>query len=113
MIYKPFEIVVVPFPFTDSSTTKRRPAVVLSSETFNKKVSHSILAMVTSSRNTPWPHDISIKNLSQAGLPKPSIIRMKLFTIDHRLIIKSTGSLSKSDQETLKKSFDKVFYRIK
>jgi mRNA interferase MazF len=35
-IYSQFDVVVVPFPFTDSSTTKRRPALILSDAgTFN------------------------------------------------------------------------------
>ena len=45
MIYEPFDIVVVPFPFTDSSRKKRRPALVLSQKAkFGAFIEHSVLA---------------------------------------------------------------------
>ncbi len=52
MIYKPFDVVVVPFPFTDSGQAKRRPALVLSQHSnFGNKIGHSILAIITSQKN--------------------------------------------------------------
>ena len=87
MTYKMFDVVTVPFPFTDSKNSKRRPALVLSSEkTFNSTIGHSVMAMITSAKNKPWPLDVEIKNLGKAGLPAESVIRMKLFTLDHRFI---------------------------
>jgi mRNA interferase MazF len=110
MIYNQFDVVVVPFPFVDSNIQKRRPALVLSSyEYFNKKTQHSIMAMITSGRNSEWPGDIEITDLSSAGLPKASIIRMKFFTIDHRLIIEPIGTLSLNDQKALKKMIQSIF----
>ncbi|HEV2916774.1 MAG TPA: type II toxin-antitoxin system PemK/MazF family toxin [Candidatus Babeliales bacterium] len=110
MIYKPFDIVVVPFPFTDSNKTKRRPAIVLSSDiTFGQYVDHSILAMITSARNQPWKLDTPITNLIDSGLPKPSVIRMKWFTLDHRLIIEKIGTLALEDRITFKKNFNAIF----
>ena len=54
MTYKPFDVVVVPFPFTDIKADKRRPALILSSDTkFNKKSGHAVMAMITSQKN---PH---------------------------------------------------------
>ena len=52
MVYEPFDVVVVPFPFTDSAQTKRRPALVLSQNTnFGNQNGHSILAMITSQKS--------------------------------------------------------------
>ena len=109
MTYNQFDIVVVPFPFVDSATTKRRPALILSSnKNFNHETQHSIMAMITSARNNPWPGDVNISNLVVAGLPKPSVIRMKLFTLDHRFIIDSIGTLSSKDQKTVRKMIQVV-----
>lgn len=108
-IYRPFEVVVVPFPFTDKAASKRRPALVLSSERFNSAIHHSVLAMITSQAHSAWPLDIVIQDLSMAGLKSPSIIRMKLFTLDHRLIQKRIGHLGQPDQRSVKTSFKTLF----
>lgn len=110
MIYKQFDIVVVPFPFTDRSSTKKRPALILSSyDKFGKEINHSIMAMVTSAYNTPWPLDSTIDDLKATGLSKTSVIRMKFFTLDHRLIIEKKGQLSAKDQISLRKNFKYIF----
>lgn len=110
MIYKPFDVVVVPFPFTDSSKAKRRPALALSQATdFGKIIEHTILAMITSQKNEPWPLDVVIKNKKLSGLAAPSVVRMKLFTLDNRFILRKIGNLSKSDQTQVKKRLLKIF----
>ena len=110
MTYEPFDVVVVPFPFTDSAQTKRRPALVLSQHTnFGNKIGHSVLAMITSQKNAPWPLDCEIKNKKQSGLPAPSVVRMKLFTLDNRFIIRKIGQLSDSDQNKVKQSLSQLF----
>lgn len=113
MIYNQFDIVVVPFPFVDSATAKRRPAIVLSSgKHFNHEAKHSIMAMITSARNNPWPCDVTITDLKSAGLSKASIIRMKFFTVDHKLILNSLGTLSSKDQKSIRKMLQKVFNEL-
>lgn len=99
MIFNAFDVVVVPFPFTDRATTKRRPALILSNaQIFNQKVGQSVLAMITSAKNSDWSLDIEIQDLDSAGLTSPSIVRMKLFTLDEQLIIRKAGKLTPTDQ---------------
>ncbi|MDO9519180.1 MAG: type II toxin-antitoxin system PemK/MazF family toxin [Pseudohongiella sp.] len=97
--YEAGDVVVVPFPFTDRQSAKRRPALVVSScSSFNSLSGHAVLAMITSEKNAPWPLDTVIDDLDSAGLPSPSRVRMKLFTLDQRLIIRKAGRLADFDR---------------
>ncbi|ABL65668.1 hypothetical protein Cpha266_1647 [Chlorobium phaeobacteroides DSM 266] len=49
--FKPYDIVVVPFPFTEKRAVKHRPAVVLSTSRFNENHDHLTLAMITSAKS--------------------------------------------------------------
>jgi mRNA interferase MazF len=96
-IYERFNVVVVPFPFTDRATSKRRPAVVLSSGAFNGKAGHSVMAMITSVTDNSWPQDVAIQDLRAAGLTVSCCVRFKLFTLDNRLVLRKAGTLSQVD----------------
>jgi mRNA interferase MazF len=96
----PWNVVVVPFPFTEKAGTKRRPALVLSTKAFNEN-GHTVLAMITTKSHSPWPGDTSIDDLSIAGLHVPCIVRLKMFTLDNRLIIRCSGRLSEKDRENV------------
>jgi mRNA interferase MazF len=105
-----FDVVVVPFPFTDKATTKRRPALILSdAQAFNLQVGQAVMAMITSAKNSDWPLDIEIRDLDTAGLPSPSIVRMKLFTLDENLIIRKAGKLASRDQRKVMKALRRLF----
>lgn len=109
-IYNGFDIVIVPFPFTDRTSSKRRPALILSQEdTFNKIARHSVMVMITSAKHSTWPLDIAISEYKKAGLPNPSIIRMKFFTLDNRLIIRKIGKLFIKDQKSVQSVLRKLF----
>ena len=60
--------------------------------------------MITSANNKPWPLDVELKDLKTAGLPAPSVVRMKLFTIDNHIIRAKVGELAARDKEALLKS---------
>ncbi len=93
-----YAVVRVPFPFTDRNSTKNRPAVVLSDPlAFNTPAGHSVMAMITSQSNAPWPLDCILTDLAAAGLPAPSVVRFKVFTLDHRLIRGEIGKLAPAD----------------
>lgn len=109
MNFERFAVVRVPFPFTDRSTTKNRPALVLSdTSAFNTPAGHSLMAMITSQANPPWPLDCPLSDLSSAGLPAPSKVRFKLFTLDHRLVRGEIGKLSPTDAAAVRQGLDQL-----
>jgi mRNA interferase MazF len=65
---------------------------------FSRPAGHSVMAMITSAGHAPWPLDVAVGNLAAAGLPVPSIVRFKLFTLDHRLVRGKLGRLSDKDR---------------
>ena len=103
MTFEPFEVVVVPFPFTDREADRRRPALVVSSPDFNAIHHQSILTMITSAGGD-WPSDVAIRDWREAGLSVPCKVRLKLFTLDDALILRRTGALSKRDAEAVRDS---------
>ena len=110
MTYSQFDIVVVPFPFTEASTSKRRPAIILSSKkNFNASTKRSVMAMITTASHAPWALDVPIMDLKLAGLKAASVIRMKLFTLDSVLVIKRIGTLSQGDREAVKQTLQELF----
>ena len=66
------------------------------------------MAMITSQGNTPWPLDCMITDLSSAGLPAPSMVRCKLFTLDNRLILGELGKLSADDAAAVEKALQRL-----
>jgi mRNA interferase MazF len=103
--FERFAVVRVPFPFTDRQVEKNRPALIISDgAAFNRPAGHSVLAMITSASHAPWPLDIPIIDLKSAGLPAPSIVRFKLFTLDHRLVRGTLGRLAAKDRAKMQRA---------
>ena len=104
-----YAVVRVPFPFTDRNTIKNRPAVILSdAKAFNTLAGHSVMAMITSQDNPSWPLDCVLTDLAAAGLPAPSRVRFKLFTLDHRLVRGVVGLLSAADVAQVRASLTRL-----
>ncbi|HEA67936.1 MAG TPA: type II toxin-antitoxin system PemK/MazF family toxin [Desulfobacterales bacterium] len=105
VICNQWEVVVVPFPFSEKPAIKRRPAVVLTCEKFNRS-GHTVLAMITTQFHREWPSDMVIEDYESAGLKLPCVVRLKLFTLDNRLILKTVGHLSTKDTAKVRASLN-------
>ena len=91
-------VVLVPFPFTDLSGSKRRPALVLSPDGFHRE--DLILCAITSQAlGIPgrWDIRLGASDLLGASLPKPSLILAgKLFTMHRGLVVGEFGQVTSS-----------------
>ena len=95
--FKPGDIVLIAFPFTDFSTLKQRPAFVISSEEFNRTHPDLIVAAITSHilpEVDPSDFRLTEADLRAGGLPKASLVKLgKIVTLDQRLVRKKLGAL--------------------
>jgi mRNA interferase MazF len=109
----PGDVVLIPFPFTDLSTSKQRPCLVVSSAAFNSNHPDIIALAITSQipeRLSVYEFGLSEKEQQASGLPKPSIIKLgKIVTLDQRLVRKSLGKLSRVSTKRVINKLKKVF----
>jgi len=95
-MYNKGDIVLIPFPFSDLSSSKTRPAVVVSAEVYEKTTGNIIVAMITSIPYTS-SFDYEIRNWKEANLLNPSWIRDKLATLEPSLVRFKPGKLNNTD----------------
>ncbi|MEX0845230.1 MAG: type II toxin-antitoxin system PemK/MazF family toxin [Balneolaceae bacterium] len=102
MIFDRWDIVLLPFPFTDLSATKKRPALVISPREYNSGPDVLVMFVTSNLKAKAKMGDYILTEWEKAGLPKPSMTRMKIATIDKNLIIKKIAALTEKDKSALK-----------
>src|SRR3989338_622266 len=104
------DIIVVPFPFTDLSSTRKRPALVLS----NLEGDDLVICEITSTiRKDSYVVSLENKDLESGKLKTNSIIRPnRILTINRNIINYKFGKIKDSKlQEVLEKV--KIVFRLK
>lgn len=97
------DVVLVASPFTDHGATKRRPAIVVSSNAYNRETTDLIILAVTSqARSAPMLGEVSIESWKEAGLLKPSVLKPILTTIERSLVLRRLGRLEQADLAVLR-----------
>lgn len=98
MICERYDLAVVPFPFHEIPVRKRRPVVVLSGSQFNQANGWTVVAMVTTAKETSWASDVDIRDLEEAGLKVPCVIRARLQTMPNDIFVRLIGQLGSLDR---------------
>ena len=100
--YNSGDILLVPYPFSDLQGSKQRPAVVVSSDTYNSRRPDLIVAAVTSQVRSPLSFgEVLVARWSQAGLIKPSVLKPVLATVEQSVVIRRLGRLEPNDRQSL------------
>ncbi|UOF92347.1 type II toxin-antitoxin system PemK/MazF family toxin [Fodinisporobacter ferrooxydans] len=77
------DVLLVPFPFSDLSEVKQRPAMVINNKEHQRDTNH-VICMVISSKEPKGKWDIRLEKWKEAGLLFPSIVKIgKVFSLDH------------------------------
>lgn len=102
--FEVWDIVKVPFPYTDRPIRQNRPALVIAAGELEATHGLLWLAMITSAANRGWMGDVTISDLQVAGLPIPSIVRTaKVATIEAR-DAQRLGTLPSADRMAVSRS---------
>ena len=108
----PFEfgdIVLVPFPFTSHTASKRRPAVVVSNSAYNNTRPDLVVMAVTSQlRPSPTLGEVQVDQWQAAGLLKPSVIKPVFAALERTLVIRQLGTLLAADRAALRKAISEI-----
>jgi mRNA interferase MazF len=99
------DVVLVPFPFTDLTTKKLRPAVIISVDPQKTDVVIAFISSVVSPAEiseTDYLLSEGSPHFAQTGLKKGSIFRMrKLLTIERNKIVRRLGKVTPDTQKEL------------
>jgi mRNA interferase MazF len=104
--YRFGDLVLVSFPFTDQTGIKKRPAIVVSSDAYQRQRPDVVLMAVTSQLLRPAGAvgEVLITEWQKAGLPKASLIKPVFATIEKRLILRKLGELQEPDRSALRQA---------
>ena len=99
--FKPWDVVKVPFPYTDRPVRQYRPGLVVSVGPAPSDRGLLWVLMITSADNRGWDDDVAISDLETAGLPAPSVVRCaKIATIEGH-DAERIGSLPRADRRNV------------
>jgi mRNA interferase MazF len=99
-LYNPGDVVLVRFPFTDLSTTKKRPALVVSPAAFTAKNGDLVVLAMTGQSQTDG--SLRLQNWKSAGLLRPTWFKPLIGTLAAGLVRRTLGKLGAKDQARAK-----------
>lgn len=104
------DLVLVPVPFTDLSSSKVRPVIVISNNTYNSKAEDIIVTGVTSVlKSEPYSIDLDDKHLEQGKLPLPSRIKCdKIYSLSKKIIVRKVGRIKSEKLNEIRKELARL-----
>lgn len=111
MNYKQGDIVLLPFPYSDLSTAKKRPALVVSNNTFNASSDDFVCCLVTTNpKQDKYTIQITENDVEQGKLSFASTVKpYRIFTTDKKIVVKKLCALQKTKLRLVADKLCKLF----
>lgn len=99
------DIVLIPIPFTDLSSQKRRPVVVISNDAYNRKTSDIIVVAMTSNPATvDYGFTVTSSDLEKGTLNRPGKMRVdRIYTLSQSIVVKTFGRVNAATLDRIRK----------
>ena len=107
------DIVLIPIPFTDLSSQKRRPVVVISNDAYNRKTSDIIVVAMTSNPEAvDYGFMVTSSDLEKGALNRPGKVRVdKIYTLSQSIVVKTFGRVNAATLERIRKTWQDLTAR--
>lgn len=98
------EIVLIPIPFTDLSSQKRRPVIVISNDAYHRASTDMVVVAMTSNPTSfPYCFTITDTDLIRGQLNRPGVVRVdKIYTLAQSLVITTFGQVNLATLERIR-----------
>ena len=106
--YNQGDILLIDFSFSEGAGSKKRPALIISSDDYHKKRQEVIIMAITSNIDRVLFGDTKIDKWKEAGLLFPSLVTAIIRTIKTRMAIRRLGTLSKQDFHSVRENLGKA-----
>lgn len=106
--YKQQDIVLLDFGFSEGTGHKKRPALIISSDNYNKSRKEVIVAAITSNIERILFGDTKIERWQESGLIYPSLVTAIVRTVKNNTLLRKLGILSKEDFQNARKNIAKT-----
>jgi mRNA interferase MazF len=99
------DILLVPIPFTDLSSQKRRPVIVISNNAYNQTSSDLVvIAMTSNPVEADYSFTIVTSDLVKGTLNHPGKVRVdKIYAISKSIVVKAFGQVNEKVLERIRK----------
>ena len=90
------DIVLIPVPFSDLSSQKRRPVIVISNNVYHRTTTDMVVVAMTSNpARVPYSFTIDSSDLDQGRLNRPGTVRVdKIYTLSRALAVTTFGRVN-------------------
>ena len=94
-MYKQRELLLIPIPFSNLESRKKRPVIVISNDAYNRKTRDILIAAVTSNiEQKDYTVPITQTSMAEGKLLRDSIIRVdKVYSLSQEIVIKKLGRI--------------------
>jgi mRNA interferase MazF len=100
------DIVLIPIPFTDLSSQKRRPVVIISNDAYNRKTSDIVVVAMTSNPEAvDYSFAVTSSDLEKGTLNRPGKVRVdKIYTLSQSIVVKTFGRVNSATLDRIRKT---------
>lgn len=95
------ELILVRYPFSDLSSSKVRPAIIVNAPHISQDI---FIVPLTSRTASLLPDEFLLADWAKAGLNAPSAVKRGIYTVHPTLVIKTIGTLTQTDGASLQQS---------